>query len=168
MAKPHYMLCSEGRIVDRTTGLVTYYNVLEQLILSIGRPTGVSGESTYLRFVITAVWMRDPDEEETTYEFETYMHIPGGHEPRRIHAGDFQFGRRHFHRLEVFFQGSPVPTQEEAAPEALRLQTGVMRLESRIRPKDSTEWLSQEYRIPLQIQRVPAELTESSRNDGET
>lgn len=169
MIRPHYIVCSESRIVDRTTGLVTHYNVLEQLTVgTTGRsPAGV-GASPILKFVMTAVWMRDQEEvDDATYEFETRMHFPGEDEARCVHTGDFQFGSHRFHRLELHFQGALVSSQDKLPEGAILTRAGTLRLESRARRTGEREWMSQEYLIPLQVDEVSPELAESSQNNAE-
>ena len=164
MVRPRYIICSESRTVDRTSGLVTHYNVIEELTVSVGGPKAKAGSAPFLKFVVTAVWMRETGEEaEDTYEFETSMHLPGEEIARRIHAGEFQFGEHRFHRLETFIQGLFTQRGEAVPNDALTLQPGVLRLESRIRRSGDQQWLSQDYVIPVRVERGSPELADSSQ-----
>ena len=169
MIRPRYILCSESRIIDRATGLITHYNVMDELALGVGPPNPVTGGLPFLKFVMTAVWMRVGDENrEDVFEFETYMYVPGEETGRCIHAGEFQFGEHRFHRLEAFVQGGfavgPAPSGTEPA-DRLWLTSGTLRLESRIRRAGDDEWLRQEYLIPVRVEQRTSEVAESSQQD---
>jgi len=169
MIRPRYILCSESRIVDRATGLVTHYNVVDELTLGVGTSKPLAGGLPMLKFVMTAVWARVGDEDsEDLFEFETYIHMPGEENARCIHAGEFAFGEHSFHRLEAFVAGIVVagPPPEGIAPaDVLRFASGTRRLESRVRRSGDNEWLAQDYLIPVRVEQKTSELAESSQQD---
>lgn len=167
MARPHYIICSESRIVDKTTGLVTYYNVLEQLIAGASKPPQHAAAAPYLKFVVSAAWMRDEDDDDNTvYEFETRMHLPEEPQPVVVQSGEFQFGVHRFHRIELSFFGSleKLPWPGEGS---LSLRSGTLRLESRVRMEGDNKWVLQEYCVPIQVELRSSQLAESGQNSSE-
>lgn len=168
MIRPRYIICSESRIVDRATGLVTHVNVLDELAVSLGPRKEQPAALPFLKFVTTAVWMRESDEEsEEAYVFETYMYVPGEEEARRIHAGEFQFGSSRFYRLDAFVQVG-LKLDEASSGNGLRLKPGILRLESRVRRSGDVEWLTQDYLIPVRVDQTAPELAEPpERNHAE-
>jgi len=144
MISPRYMICSEGRIVDRDTGLISHINVIDKFLIprSQGRPGPV-----LLRFFVSAVWETDeelPLEEEC--EWEMVASFPGENEPRTMGSGRFRFTLP-FQRFDILFQ----TVHGDASLAEIRLQRGVIRFTSRVRRLGDTEWLSQEYGIPLDV-----------------
>lgn len=166
MVRPRYLICCESRIVDRATGLITHYNVLDELSVTIAASKAQTAAMPLLKFVMTSVWMRETeDEPEDTYEFETYMHVPGEEEARCIHKGQFQFGQSRSYRLEVFVQGVAVQGDDSATKGGLRLISGDLRLESRVRRCGDERWLLQDCVVPVRVEQMTPELAESSPDD---
>lgn len=152
MMKPRYMLCCEGRVVDRETGLVTYYNVTDQLNVTFSTPdaptTGVL--VSFPKLVVSAVWARDSEAEDRddVCQHEMRMFVPGEETPRVLHVGEFRFGESRYYRFDLIFQPQPAPSGDKPAS-AFLVRPGVLRFESRVRREGDTTWLSQEYEIPI-------------------
>lgn len=149
--KPRYMLCCEGRVVDQETGLVTYYNVTDQLNVTSSTtnvPTGVPVPLPKL--VVSAVWARDSETEERdeVWQHEMRMFVPGEETPRVLYTGEFRFGEFRYYRFDLVLQPQPKPSGDAPAT-AISLRPGILRLESRVRREGDTTWLSQEYEIPI-------------------
>jgi len=155
MIRPTYMICCEGRIVDRDSGMVSYYNVIEEVMVTAQRSAEPRVPPPSLKFVVIAVWMNEREEAEEsqqTYEFQTRMFVPGEEEPRVLHTGEFHFGGFRYHRLEVFFRGLPViGSPPDALQQGIVLREGVLRFESRVRQRGAADWLSQEYLVPVKV-----------------
>ncbi len=146
MIAPRYMVCSEGRIIDRDTGLVSHINVIDKLLVTRGH--GDPGQVlSALRFFISAVWATDEETpSEGQCEWEMLVSFPGQTEPQKMGSGEFQFTKP-FQRIEVLFQGIfGTPPQS-----LVRLETGVLRISSHVRRKGDDEWLSQDYTIALDV-----------------
>ncbi len=150
MILPRYMICSEGRIVDRETGLVSHINVTDRLVVARGQghPRQVSSG---LRFFVSAAWATDEETpSEDQYEWEMSASFPGEKEPRAVGSGEIRFTHP-FYRIDVLFQlilGDPLQAQ-------VKMQTGIIRFTSRIRRKGDTDWLSQEYPVRLDVAPEP-------------
>ena len=161
MARARYIICSESRLVDRTSGLVSHINALEQITVSL-TPTvhpeathaGKPAETKSIRFpnmVLVAVWMRDEqDDPDQQYHFETRLYRPGEATPTTVQQGEFAFGESMFFRIELVLQHGPPGEASTEVP----MRPGVLRLESRIRRHGSEEWLSQDYPIPVTVVRA--------------
>lgn len=163
MIAPRYMICSEGKIVDQETGLISYINVIERLLIghSQGHPRQVSPA---FRFFVSAVWATDEETPvESECEWEMLVSFPGEKEPKEMGSGGLQFTRP-FYRIDVLFQIA----SGDSSRAQIKLESGVIRFTSRIRRKGDIEWLSQEYTIPLDVVSAPqsnvaeAEKVESS------
>jgi hypothetical protein len=153
MIRPRYILCSEGKLVDRETGHVSYINVIDKLIFTqMPRITGPVLPSPFLRFFISAAWSWEPSEEhvDRTCEWEMLALFPEGMEPEELASGEFEF-TTFVHRFDLLFQSILTPQPGDSARP--RLQSGCLRLISRVRRTGETEWLSQEYAI--QVEAVP-------------
>jgi hypothetical protein len=146
MPKPIYIICSEGGAEDKTTGLVSHFNVLETIELIVEQDDSQGGDAipaVNYRIQTVAVWGRSPeDDPETWYESEVCLHIPP--EGKEIFGGKhvFRFEKTRF-RVTANLQSLPV------------IGSGVLRIEHRIRPSgdESAEWLSQSYEISLNVSR---------------
>jgi len=162
MVRPRYIICSEGRVVDRETKLVTYYNVIDSVTLSIPASEPevpvVFGPAMWL----SAVWMREQEsEKEVEYETEVRLFPPGSDEPRSVFRANFRFGDYRFHRIDVAIRPGP----PEVAGLAIKVREGTMRLECRIRPVGEGDWLSQEYVIPFNVHRLESLEAEERSSD---
>jgi hypothetical protein len=145
MITPRYMICSEGKLVDRETGLVSHINVIDKVLVTRG--AHLPGQPTpSIRFFVSAVWCADEAALGETCEWEFLVSFPGDSEPRRLASGEFQLTTP-FHRFDVLFQtmaGDPSKAQ-------VVLRTGPLRFTSRVRLAGTDEWLSQDYVVPVEV-----------------
>lgn len=163
MVRPRYIICSEGQVVDRATGLVTYYNVIDSIAISVPDPEPDAPVLIGFPMHISAVWMREDDsEKDTEFEAEVRVTSPGSDAPRVVHRGSIRFGEYYFHRIDVAVRPGPGPPG--AGTLAIRPCDGVMRIECRIRPSQGGEWVSQDYLIPFKVNRIgqPADAESDS------
>ena len=151
MIKPRYMLCCEGQVVDRETGMVTHFNVVDQLTVTLLKAGG-RAPFNLPRLFISATWTRDSQAEDPdeAFEHEMRMFVPGEDVPRVLHTGEFRFGRfRHF-RSDVVLQTQPMGNLPNGIPaNAISFKPGVLRFESRVHRKGDATWLSQECDISI-------------------
>lgn len=147
MPKPLYMICAQGAVEDKRTNLVSFYNVLEKLIVQVKEEGDKEKRSLppRWRFRAIAVWMRE-ESDPFDQEFESQMQmilppdnrvldIPG------IAKFKFQEGK-HLKRVSLEFDGAP-----PRGP-------GILRLVSLVRAVGSDEWLRQEYPIIVEFQKA--------------
>src|SRR3989304_5139678 len=144
MITPRYMICSEGKLVDREMGLVSHINVIDRLLISRGLHPPAQGVPM-IRFFVSAVWAWGAEEPPTgeTCDWEMLVAFPGESEPRTMASGQFQFTAP-FHRFDILFQ----TMAGDASHGQVKLGTGAIRFTSRVRAAGATEWLSQDYAIP--------------------
>jgi len=149
MITPRYMICSEGRLVDRETGLVSHINVVDKVVITRGVLSPGLPVPTSMRFFVSAVWSADEAGMGQTCDWEFLVSFPGDKEPRSMASGQFQFSVP-FHRFDVLFQTRPGDaSQAQSEP-----QSGAIRFTSRVRPVGADEWLSQDYAILVEV--IPA------------
>jgi hypothetical protein len=151
MARPRYIVCSEDRVTDRVTGLVSHFNVIEELTVNQQQAPEemVSSHGTpWLRMVVTALWSKDDEDlEDDVFEHDMLLHLPGNEKPETVIMGEVKFSARN-HRFEMMVAGQPFTV------------AGTVVFESRLRKKGSFDWLSQKYEIPINvIQRLGEELS---------
>jgi len=154
MVRPRYIICSEGRVIDQATKLISHFNVIDQITVSMQTSTVKTAEPRLvgLALELSAVWMKeDESEKEVDYETEVRLFSPGGDEPQVARLGTFRFGEHYYHRINMTIR--PGPAGEESA--VIELREGMMRLECRIRPLGGgeTDWISQDYLIPVKVNR---------------
>lgn len=151
MVRPRYIICSEGQVVDRATGLVTYYNVIDAITINVPGPEPDTPFLVGTPMHISAVWMREDDsEKDVEFEVEVRMSPPGSDEPSVIYHGNIRFREYYFHRIDVAIR--PGPPSVKAI--ALKPCDGVMRFECRIRPAQGGDWVTQDYLIPFKVNRI--------------
>lgn len=142
MPKPVYILCAESGSEDKTSGLVSHFNVLEQIELqSVPKFEPGSGMIPVVlakAFVVVATWMReDTDLPTDEFECETVFHQPDGNQVI-VATKRFDFEKPRF-RLTVRASGM------------IFQQPGAFIAESRVRKlgREPGPWVSQSY--PLQL-----------------
>jgi hypothetical protein len=139
------MICSEGRLVDRETGLVSHINVLDKVLITRGAlPPGQPFPS--IRFFVSATWCADEAAIGQTCDWEFLVSFPGDREPRNMASGQFQFTVP-FQRFDVLFQ----TLLGDASEAQIKLETGAIRFTSRVRPLGTDEWLSQHFALPVEV-----------------
>src|SRR5947209_8718216 len=72
MARPRYMICSEGQSVDQLTSLASHFNIIEKLTAVAGSEVAPGAVQTgSIKVWLAAVWMREEDDQpEDDFEFE--------------------------------------------------------------------------------------------------
>ena len=163
MVRPRYIICSEGQIADRATGLVTYCNVIDMITVNLPIRGPATPVIAGISMHVSAVWMRE-DESEKDIEFEAEVRLfpPGSDQGHVIYHGNIRFGEHYFHRIDVAIRSAPGPQSADAI--SITACDGVMRLDCRIRPAQGGDWLSQDYLIPVKVKRIgsPAEAEADS------
>lgn len=150
MPQPHYIICAESHALDRSTGLLSLFHILEGFTqINTGPRSGEKREellrnassSAGVKFVGVAVWRRDGEEEsETEFEYQSAARFPGGEE-RLLTEGPFVFEKQ-FHR---FINGFLMPDTWQGSGEFV--------FTSRIRPAGASDegWLSQSFVMPIKV-----------------
>lgn len=148
MPRPLYIVCSESAAIDQDTNRASLFNVVEGLqVTVVPKPSGegVAFVKT-LDFRGIAVWMRNEDDDpEDEYEFELAARAPGDADENVFGDGKFKFTKR-LHRFNVLI-GVHKPWTE----------SGMFVFTSRIRRVGTSEWLSQEFPILVDVtKKIPA------------
>jgi hypothetical protein len=161
MPTPRYIICSETRIIDRGSGLVTHINIIDGFVFVVSSKTPETmsiDEVPVHKMIASAVWMKlEDDAPDCEYEYQYLLHKPG-QEPRLCSSGTFRFSRT-FHRIEQGFL-------MRAGKDDLAYPHGVVVVENRIRPADSDEaWQSQGFPITVEVRVIDdAPVAEEAAN----
>ena len=150
MVRPRYIICSEGQTLDRATGLIAYWNVIDAITITLPDPAPPTPIIVGTSMHVSAVWMREDDSEKhTEFEAEVRLFPPASDEGHVIFQGKIRFGEHYFHRINVAIRPG-------VGAGAIRIKPcdGVMRLECRIRPAQGGDWLWQDYLIPVKVNRI--------------
>jgi hypothetical protein len=138
MASPVYIVCAESGSEDIFTGLASLYNVIDGLVADETRPDESARFHQSMRIV--AVWRADRgDDYKHEFEGETRLYFePQGKMSEAILPQTFRFTEgRPRHRITAVLG-------------AIDLRgSSALRVESRIRPRESDQWLSQSYWIDV-------------------
>jgi hypothetical protein len=138
MPLPVYIVCARSFSEDRSTGLVSFFHVVEGIgIAEIPQ----AGESSIPRDIgelrVIAAWMKgDEDSSPDEFEHQLVFHLPGASDPITTIIVRFRFAMA-IHRFG-FSTGAVFATFK--AP-------GLVRIESRVRKVGSEAWLSQSFPI---------------------
>ena len=115
MPLPHYIIGSMFQSEDKTTGLVSFFQVVEKLALtSVGPlPADIAvavGNDAWPTIIVVASWMRDEsDGPDTEYESEWWVKFPTKPNAERLHGHTFEITQS-FSRLGIHFGIKPVQT----------------------------------------------------------
>jgi hypothetical protein len=142
MPRPVYILCSQSNAVDKSTNLISFFNLVEELRIA-KIPEGTTPPATRpFTMRVVSVWMNtDDDMPSQLFETEFAVKFPKMEElPEEL-----VFGRSNFSFTTLF--------NRLISPD-LAIETftgpGLMWVECRIRRAGETEWLArQEYPILL-------------------
>ncbi len=137
MASPVYIVCAESGSEDVFTGLASLYNVIDGLVAD---ETSPNGAARFQSMRIVAVWRADrADDYKDEFESETRLFFePQGKMSEAIFPQTFRFTRgRPRHRITNVLGAMDIRG------------SSALRVESRIRPLGSDQWLSQSYWIDV-------------------
>lgn len=150
MPKPKFVLCCESISHDKTSNLISLFNVLEgfQVITRPITPPKMDVGQTLviavpmIQFTGVAVWEQSSDAEGGgEFDYEIELHVPGVSEPH-VTIGKFRFNFKRHYRFQTRLEIAPSP----------KIQSGDIRFVSKVRPTGTTRWKSQEYSFPLTIE----------------
>jgi hypothetical protein len=146
MAKPIYIICSEGGSEDRISGRISLYNLIEKILIQKVPPQTqgilvIKGLSIW----VTTMWRREAEEEGREFEFQIQVQMPSSDDIVEIGAGAFVFNHI-FQRIGARID-NPLPI---SAP-------GTMIVRSRIRRAETSDWIVQECPIDLEEMKQPTE-----------
>lgn len=156
MPRPVYIILSSSGVEDSQTRLVSLFNVLERIeVAEHLRPTSDGKQSMHvqlLEFRVSAVWMKLPeDNPEQEYQHQIVLCLPDGTE--HVLCDD----------TRAFFASDDRPLMRflldvKAAPFA---QSGIVRVESRLRKVKEESWARQDY--PLAVVHTYPDSAEAQR-----
>jgi hypothetical protein len=142
MPRPIYLLCSQSNAVDRTSNLISFFNLVEELRISQIPEGAPPGDPRPFFMRIVSAWMRtDGDTPSQVFETEFVVKFPKGAEPPE----ELVFARPTFSFTTPFHR---LTTPDLALPGFHG--PGMLWVECRLRRAGETEWLArQEYPILL-------------------
>jgi hypothetical protein len=157
MARNLYTICSKLGSEDRTTGLLSLYQIIEELTATLPAP----GQQS-LPFVIrvTSVWMReDGDDAEQEYEFRMVWHLDALGLENELSRTMFHFSTRIRRFISEFvLQGLVLGTTLE------RLEgPSLMVVDCSMRVAGADTWITQSY--PMLITWVQPPMQQSVSGD---
>jgi len=152
MARPVFMVCCSSRSEDRNTNFLSIFEILEgyklatlkvrdgKLIDAEVTKLATEGQfQTGVHFCVISLWMQTEDDSKDD-EFLHELAITDPGEPEKIAtSGVFRF-EKSFQRLIV-----------ELHKGGQWKQSGICEVESRIKKKNSPEWIRQRFPIPIQV-----------------
>jgi hypothetical protein len=150
MPKPVFIIVSRSNSLDRSSGFLSIFEVIEGYALAIGNDPqgikaleGVAGEaSSSIEFKVVATWMRD-DSESPSEEFEHQIEIRSPGEPAKLlHSSTLSFEKT-FHRIMI--------STRKIAPWE---QSGTVEVEARIKKVGSDDWVKQIYPFPVVVHKA--------------
>ncbi len=147
MPRPVYMLCCESQTVDAVTGLVSHFNVFNQLnfqniVSGQPIPTAAPNQTPWLKMVASATWRREEEDQNHRFDSQVAVIVPGGQEVI-LGGGPFDFTNQ-FQRLDALIQGIQFN------------QSGTLTVEIRIRRVgDQGDWHRQTYLIGVEAINPP-------------
>jgi hypothetical protein len=141
MPKPLYILCSESGSDDKTTSMVSIFNVLEQIELRQAPKTPEGGLQIFpgLSLYVVAAWAATPeDDPEESFQYVLSLFLPPKDEVIDLLNGTFKFDKPRF-RMAAVLKGV-----QFRGP-------GIFRAESKIkRQADGDDaWLVQRYDVDV-------------------
>jgi hypothetical protein len=144
MPIPVYIVCCESQSVDAATGLISHFNIFNQLNVAAVAPgesiTPTPTLTMWFKMTASATWMRGDDDEDE-FEFQTVLIAPGKPESK-IAEGRFTFSKQ-FQRIDSIVMGQ------------IFTESGTFFVDSRIRKVGSDTWFSQRYYILVEAQLAP-------------
>lgn len=159
MPRPIYMICSDSGAVDRQTGRVSHFNVVDMFTITIDESVQPASEAqvaaaietSILNIQVVAAWGLDEHEDsKQEYEIQFASHRPG--EDRETASEVMPFS------LEKSLNRMVVNVGIGGNPKTI---SGFWRFESRIRPKGTEAWQAQTYLIRTEVTRINSKTAET-------
>jgi hypothetical protein len=150
MPKPKYVVCCESILHDKTSNLVSLFNVLEGYTVQkqqIALPAPQEGQAlvipvAIMQLVGVAVWELSSEAEGGgEFDFELALHLPGLDSPS-LTSGTFKFNKKRHYRFLTRMEIAPNP----------KIVSGDIRFTSKVKPVGTNRWKSQEYAFPITIE----------------
>lgn len=148
MPKPAFIICSQGSVEDKDTGLLTLFNITEKIqvtpvpIPQGGQPTALVVEVQPL--VVNACWMKEEqDPQGQEYESEIMIYSEPDRQMFGVGKATFKFAaNRPLHR-GVLRINYPLPIRT----------SGLVIIEARIRKAGQSDdpWIDQKYQIITEV-----------------
>lgn len=141
MPKPHYIICCEEVSLDRDTGRVSHYFVIEKFVFT-APPVAKSAKKSSsldspLALCVDSVWEANRDDlEGKSFEAELLLKFTSK-TPIRIAKTEFQFTDRLHRHLFKIRVASTAPA-------------GNLSVISRVRPVGTKRWLGQQFKILIE------------------
>lgn len=151
MPFPQYLIATRGHSVDKTTGLLSLFEVVEKIV-SFPTPEPEGGGVVIVEhhpIGIHACWAIDAEAGETAddvFDVRLRLRMEGDANPLAEHTAHFSFqvpGLTSFR--QTFNIGSPLP-----AP-----RSGSLLVEVSVRKVGTDDWVDQVYRIAVEKQTKP-------------
>jgi hypothetical protein len=108
MPTPVYMLCCESQSVDAVTGLISHFNVFNQLnfepvVAGQPIPPRSPNQTLWFRMIASATWKMDEEDRDRSFDSQIAITLPGEQE-KIIGQGRFDFTKP-FQRIDALIQG---------------------------------------------------------------
>ena len=141
-----FVICAQSSSSDQNTNLLSLFHILDGYQVHLKKSDAPApaladrAQPHQLGFVGVAVWGRtDDDSPDDSYEVEILTQAPDEDKESIRHRGEFKFTRRH-QRFHVDIHISKPWTK-----------SGVFIFSSRIRKVGSSDWIRQDYHIPIDV-----------------
>jgi hypothetical protein len=135
MPRPVSLICAEGGSEDKTTGLISVFNVIEQISFKRAEPN--QPQMPFKMRIITS-WLREEsDRDEQQFECEVSFLQPASHTEVPLAKTDFAFvkGKPLFKTIILFESALPIDGE------------GLMEVHCKVRHKNSDTWQIQSHPI---------------------
>jgi len=149
MPQPVYIICSESDSLDKRTGLLSLFHIVEGYDVALLRlkPSeditikDVTITGAALSIVVNVVWMReDNDSPEQEYDFEVAVRSPGKLDFVALQSGKLRFTQL-FHRVAV-----------RARKDEPWTESGICWFEGRLRESGTKAWtFTQRFPVPITV-----------------
>src|SRR4051794_40029299 len=90
MPRPIFIICSGSGAEDRTTGLLSIFNVIDKVMFHrVPLPQPTSPPVVEMR--VTAAWSREEQDVDQEYEYEVVVSVPPEGDEHIVGRGRFAF-----------------------------------------------------------------------------
>jgi hypothetical protein len=158
MARSAYILCAESGAVDKDSGRVSHFNVIERLQIGLQvlskpdpknpKPIGIVQTFDFFIYAVWALGYAEKPGDE--YEIELTLKKPWDSNAAVVYSGRFvfeQFNQKFIIHAKVGLSGE--------------MKSGDLVVESRIRKDGTKTWISQQYNIPIDVAPIPEEVAKA-------